>query len=621
MQGKDRANPPRSVARCGRALEPRNPGSGAHTWLWSRAALRPLCEYHEESDVSVPNPFRDEAIEHLSRVAGLDRDSIDKAISRPPKLEMGDYAFPCFQLAKERKAAPPKIAAELAASIGSGPLELLEWAKAFGPYVNFRVRRDRFAEHVLRTALAQGDDVGRSDEGAGRVVAIDYCSPNIAKPFHVGHLRSTIIGGALYRLFELLGYRSVGINHLGDWGTQFGKQIVALQHWGRPEDIGDLQKLNDLYVRYHVEEAKPGAGEALATEAREWFRRQEAGDEEALRLWREIRETSVRYLGRIFDRLGVRFEHTLGESFYNDKMDAVIDAANASGLTSVSQGALVIDLTSHGIETPALLRKADGATLYLTRDLAAAMYRKEHFHFDKMLYVVGTAQSLHFQQLFKCLALLGHEWAADCVHVNFGLVQGMSTRKGNVIYLEDLLDEAKDRALRYMRESVDKRSEVTSEEDVAEAVGTAAILFGDLSKQRIRDYTFSWEHAISFEGDTGPYLLNAHARIAGIVRKCGIELDPNADVSPLVEDEAHELILELSRYPDVLREAAASYEPSVIANYVLALAHALHASYSKLRVKGEAPHLAQARLLLFSVVKNVLASGLRILGIRPLEAM
>jgi len=564
------------------------------------------------------NLFRQEAVSVLSRATGLDEATVDAALVRPPKPEMGDFAFPCFVLAKTLGQAPPKIAAELATKV-SDELTLLTEAKIAGPYVNLVVDRQRFAADILHDAVAQGDDIGRSAEGEDKVIAMDYSSPNIAKPFHVGHLRSTIIGGALYRLFEKIGYTCVGINHLGDWGTQFGKQIVALKRWGRPEDIRDLTALNRLYVRYHEEEKEHPE---LADEAREWFRKQEAGDPEALELWRAIRDTSLDYFKGIYERLGVAFDHYTGESFFNDKMEAMVDRAEKKGLTSTSDGALVIDLGEHGIDTPALLRKADGATLYLTRDLAAIHYRRETFGFHKLLYIVGTAQSLHFQQLFTVLGLLGDDWAEDCVHVNFGLVKGMSTRKGNVIYLEELLDEAKQRALECMRSNVEKRMDVEDEEAVAEAVGIAAIFFSDIGKQqRIKDYEFSWDRAISFEGDTGPYLMYAHARIAGIIRKCGIELDPTADVSSLVEQEAHNLVTLVSRYGEALTDAARQYEPAVLGGYLLDLAHALHTAFNTLRVKGEEESVAKARLLLFTVVKSVLASGMRILGITPLQKM
>lgn len=559
--------------------------------------------------------FRSEIVEAVARHTGLPPPEVEAALTTPPRPEMGDYAFPCFALAKKLKKAPPEVAKEVASKIAA-ELTLFEKVEPAGPYVNFRVHKLTFAEAVLREAVKPG--YGTSSEGAGKIVCIDYSSPNIAKPFHVGHLRSTIIGGALYRIYAALGYQPIGINHLGDWGTQFGKQIVGLKRWGAPTDADDLLALNRLYVKFH-EEAKKDP--QLEDEAREWFRRQEAGDAEALELWRRIRDTSLQYYRKVYARLGVKFDAYTGESFFNDKMEAVIDEAKAKGLTSVSQGALIIDLSDQGIETPALLKKADGATLYLTRDLAAAKYRYEAYKFDKMLYVVATPQALHFQQLFTALKKMGYAWADRCVHVNFGMVLGMATREGNVVYLEELLDEARDRALRYMRENVKKRAEVGDEEAIASAVGTAAIFFSDLSRLRIKDYKFNWDEAISLDGDTGPYLMNAHARIAGIIRKCGAELDPAADLSPLIEPEAHQLVTLVARYPDKLREAAALNEPSVLAAYLLDLAHALHAGYEKLRVKDEAAARAKARLLLFASVKNVLASGLGMLGIAALDRM
>ena len=561
--------------------------------------------------------FRQEAIEVIAPHAGLEPAVVDRMLTVPPKPELGDFAFPCFTLAKTLRKAPALIAEELAVAVGP-KLELLQSAAALGGYMNLTVKRAEFAEAVLREVTSAGAAYGTFDDGAGHTIVIDYSSPNIAKPFHVGHLRSTIIGGALYRILGALGYSVVGINHIGDWGTQFGKQIVGLKRFGNSEDVHDLMALNRLYVQYHQEEE---ADPDLPEEAREWFRRQESGDPEAIELWRQIRETSLGYFKQIYERLGIEFDSYTGESFFNDKMAAVVEEARAKGLTAVSDGALIVNLEQEAINTPALLQKADGTTLYLTRDLAAAEYRHHTYDPSRTLYVVASAQALHFKQLFAVLKLLGHAWSEDCVHVNFGLVQGMSTRKGNVIYLEELLDEAKQRALAYMRAHTEKRPELADEEAVAEAVGIAAIFFSDLSKQRIKDYRFDWDLAISFEGDTGPYLMNAHARIAGIVRKCGVSLDPEANVNLLVEPEAHQLVRLVAGYPDILRESARLYEPSVLANYLLELARALHASYRVLRVKGEDPPVAQARLLLFVVVKQTLRSGLALLGIQALDQM
>jgi arginyl-tRNA synthetase len=567
------------------------------------------------------NPFVQEVVERLHAATEIPAEQIRSTLSYPPSLDLGDIAFPCFLLAKQRRKSPPEIAGELVDEVFGSPTDHVAGATAAGPYLNISFNRKTYAKWVLRQTMTYGKNFGRSDEGAGRVVAIDYSSPNIAKPFHVGHLRSTIIGGALYRLFNALGYRSVGINHLGDWGTQFGKLIVGLKNWGSEDDLEDVLALNRLYVKYHEEEKND---KTLTDDAREWFRKQEAADPEAMRLWNGIRETSLDYFKRIYVRLGADFDHYTGESYFNDKMDEVVTMATDAGLTEVSDSALIIDLNKHGIKTPALLKKADGSTLYITRDLAAALYRHRTYDFHKLLYVVGSEQALHFQQLFKVCELLGFDWHEDIAHVGFGRVKGMSSRAGNVVYLEELLDQAKSKALEKLHANAETRPALEDEEAVAEAVGIAAIFFSDMSNRRIKDYTFDWDRAISFEGDTGPYLLNAHARIAGIIRKCEVEPCTNPDelrFDLIDEPAAHRLVSLVARYPEALRSAARDYEPSAVATYLLDLAKGLHGSYRELRVKGEAPDLAQARLQLFLAVKQVLANGLAILGIPALERM
>jgi arginyl-tRNA synthetase len=559
--------------------------------------------------------FRTEAVAVIADLTDLSAEEVDGLLTTPPKPEMGDFAFPCFPLAKTLKKAPPAIAAELAEKAPSS-FEHLERLEAMGPYLNVWVNKSNLAESVLRDVIRQGESYGTSTLGADKTICIDYSHPNIAKPFHVGHMRSTIIGAALYRLHKTLGYTVIGINHLGDWGTQFGKQVVGLKHWGSPDDVNDLEKLKSTYVKYHEEET-----DELLTEARDWFRRMEEGDTEALELWQAIRDTSVGYLQTIYSRLGVEFDSYDGEAFFNDKMEPVLAEADSKGITTVSDGATIVDLTDVGIDTPALLKKSDGATLYLTRDLAAIIYRKTTYNFHKLLYVVSMPQSLHFQQLFAVLRKMGYDWADDCEHIKFGMVKGMSTRSGNTIYLEEFLDEARDRALTKMREAVEKRPEDIDEQYVAEKVGQAAVLFWDLARNRVKDYEFDWDAAISFEGDTGPYLLNAHARIAGIIRNGGVDLNPDADVSPLTEPEAQRLVSLLGEYPAALEKTAETCEPSQLCQYLLDLAHALHSSYRILRVKDAEKDIAEARLLLFACVKHVLANGLRILGITPLDKM
>jgi arginyl-tRNA synthetase len=565
----------------------------------------------------IPQDFRDEAVSFLAAETGLDRSRVDALLTVPPRMEMGDYAFPCHAVAKLRKAAPAAVAVELAAA-SLGRLRLLAGAEAAGGYLNLRVDRVLFTRAVLEAAVGAGTRYGDSTVGAGRTVVIDYSAPNIAKPFHVGHLRSTIIGAALYRIYAKLGYHVVGVNHLGDWGVQFGTLIVGLRRWGRPDDIHDLDALNRHYVRYHKEEE---IDPTIREEAREWFRRQEAGDPEAIGLWRQIRETSLEYFQATYARIGVHFDSFDGEAFYNDKMEPVIQEAVEKGVATESEGALIIDLATEGIETPALLRKTDGATLYITRDLAAALYRRKTYDFHAMLYVVGSDQHLHFEQLFACLRRLGYTWAADCRHVSFGRVLGLSTRKGTAVYLAEYLDEARERVRAYMEAHPENRPVEVDVDAVAEELGKAAIYFADLSRQRVKDVQFDWDRACSFDGDTGPYLVNAHARIAGIIRKSGVDLDPGAEVSVLAEPEAQALVRLISKYPDALRAAAAANEPSELATYLLEVAHALHAGYNVLRVKDAPADVAPARRLLFEAVRVVLAGGLGLLGITPLERM
>lgn len=559
--------------------------------------------------------YQKEAVKLVVGATGLQQSEVIARMTVPPKPDLGDFAFPCFSLAKHFRNSPVNIAADLAAKI-KPHCERIASVNHSGPYLNFWVDKRRFTHEVLCQVFAHGPDYGSADQGQGKTICIDYSSPNIAKPFHVGHLRTTIIGACLYRVYQKLGYRVVGINHLGDWGTQFGKMMVAIQRFGKPTDVNDLDALNKLYVRFHAEETPE-----LTAVARENFHRLEAGDPEIKAIWQAIRDTSLDYYKKVYARIGVSFDSFTGESFYNDKMDAVIDDARYKKVLLTSKGALIIDLEDEGIHTPALLGKADGTTLYLTRDIAAAVYRKKTYDFHKMLYVVGVEQNLHFNQLFACLKRLGHGWAEDCAHVNFGKVPGLSTRAGNAIDLESVFDEAARRIRDYMRDNEDSRPEIEDPLYVSEQVGKAAIFFSFLSRQRIKDYPFDWDRVCSFEGDTGPYLMNAYARIAGIIRKCGVEINPEVDAGLLVEPEAQNLVSLVSRFPFVIRSVTRNYEPHLLATFLLELSRGVHSVYKALRVKGEASALAEARLLLFFTVKTVLGEGMRLLGITPLEKM
>jgi arginyl-tRNA synthetase len=562
--------------------------------------------------------FIDDIVQFLKGHVPLADAALAQAIEIPPSIQLGDYAFPCFPLAKILRKAPPVIAADLAAAFQ--PTALVKEARATGPYVNFFVDRTAYNRAGLRAVLTQGESYARSAEGVGKTLVIDYSSPNIAKPFGVGHLRSTVIGNALYRIYDHLGYRVIRVNHLGDWGTQFGKLIVAFKRWGNETALAThaIQTLYDLYVRFHAEvETCP----ELDDEAREWFRRLENGDPEARAVWQRFRDLSLQEFARIYDRLGIRFDSMAGESFYEPYLEQTIERIRDAGLVSVSEQALVVDLQAYNMP-PCLLRKKDEATLYATRDLAAAMYRHDAYGFSKMLYVVGADQRLHFQQVFKVLELMGFPWAADCVHVDFGLIrfndEKMGTRKGNIIFLEDVLDRAVELAGQIVHE---KNPDLPNKHAVAEAVGIGAVLFTDLSTRRVKDVNFEWEKVLTFEGETGPYVQYTHARACSVLRKADQPLQVEVDVSLLSQDEEFELIRVLADYPAALRRAAESYEPFLLTDYVLTLSERFNKYYHNYRILTDEAALRDARLQLVAGVQIVLRSGLNLLGITAPEEM
>jgi arginyl-tRNA synthetase len=564
------------------------------------------------------NAFRDEIIQFLKGRVPLDEANLQRAIEVPPAVDLGDYAFPCFPLAKTLRKAPQAIASELATAFQ--PTALIKEARAAGPYVNFFVDRLAYTHSGLSAIIAQGNSYGRSTEGLGKTVVVDYSSPNIAKPFGVGHLRSTVIGNALYRIYDHLGYRVIRINHLGDWGTQFGKLIVAFKRWGNETDLTThaIQTLYDLYVRFHSEvETLP----ELEDEARGWFKRLEDGDPEARAVWQYFRDLSVQEFARIYERLGISFDSQAGESFYEPYLDQTIERIRQAGVVSVSDEALIVDLRPYNMP-PCLLRKKDEATLYATRDLAAAMYRQEAYGFSKMLYVVGADQRLHFQQVFKVLELMGFPWAQDCVHVDFGLIrfhdEKMGTRRGNIIFLEDVLDRAVELAEQIVHE---KNPALPDKHRVAEAVGIGAVIFTDLSTRRVKDVNFEWEKVLTFEGETGPYVQYTYARACSVLRKADQPLAADVDYSPLTEDDAFDLIRHLTDYPAVLQRAAENYEPFFVTDYLLALSEHFNKYYHNYRILTDDDAVREARLWLVKGVQIVIESGLTMLGIKAPEEM
>jgi len=566
--------------------------------------------------------FHDRIRAALAKHSGLDAGELKIESPRDPSL--GDLAFPCFPLAKTLKRAPPRIAAELRPKLAA-ELPDVE-VSAAGPYLNFRIDRGALAAGVLGEIAARGERYGGSDEGAGKTVVIDFSSPNIAKPFHVGHLRSTILGAAIQRLHRALGYETVGINHIGDWGSQFGKLVAAIQRWGDEVDLErePIQSLLALYVRFHEEEERDPE---LAEAGRAAFRELESGaDGEVRRTWKRLTELSLAEFEKIYRRLGVSFDHVRGEAFYEPFLDETVERIVATGITEESGGALVVMLEElEKNAPPCLLRKTDGTTLYATRDLAAVFHRWEEFHFHRCLYVVGSDQRLHFRQLRMVLRRMGLEWEPRIEHVDFGMLRlpegKLSTRKGQVVFLEDLLDQAvRDAAIIIAQ----KNPDLPNPTRVAEQVGIGAVVFHDLKRERVKDVLFDWQEVLSFEGETGPYVQYTHARLASILRKAageGVEPAPAdaAALAPLAD--AAEILLALGRFPLVVRAAAAEAEPSVVTRYVLELARELNSWYVQHRVLGEALEVTAARLALVAGARTVLANALSLLGVAAPDEM
>ena len=552
------------------------------------------------------------------KIEDLTLEEIVALIEVPPNKEMGDYAFPCFKLAKVFRKAPNMIAAELAETIeAKGEISKV---MPLGGYVNFFVNKSQLAESVIKDVLTKKENYGHSDLGQNKAVVIDFSSPNIAKPFHIGHIRTTVIGNALYKIYDSQGYNVVRVNHLGDYGTQFGKLIVAFKLWGNKEAVeaNPIPELLKLYIQFHDEaEKKP----EMEDEARAWFTKLENGDEEAKALWQWFRDESLKEFARVYDLLDIEFDSYAGESFYSDKMDTVIDQIKEKGLLKESQGTNVVDLEEYNMP-PALITKNDGSTLYMTRDLAAAIYRKNTYDFDKCIYVVGSQQSLHFQQLFKVLELMGFEWSKDLVHVPFGMValeEGtMSTRKGRVVFLEDVLKQAIEKT----KETVlSKNPNAKNVDEIAKQVGVGAVVFQELSNSRIKDYTFSWERTLSFEGETGPYVQYTHARCCAVLRKANEEVSTDINYELLSDGDAAEVLKVIGSFNKSIVSAMRRNEPHIVTRFVLDLAQAFNKFYHDNPILVEDEELRKARLALVAATRQTLENGLKILGMHAPERM
>ena len=552
------------------------------------------------------------------KIEDLTLEEIVALIEVPPNKEMGDFAFPCFRLAKVFRKAPNMIAADLAESIEAK--DEISKVMPLGGYVNFFVNKSQLAENVIKDVLTKKENYGHSDLGQGKAVVIDFSSPNIAKPFHIGHIRTTVIGNALYKIYDSQGYNVVRVNHLGDYGTQFGKLIVAFKLWGSKEAVeaNPIPELLKLYIQFHDEaEKKP----EMEDEARAWFTKLENGDEEAKALWQWFRDESLKEFARVYDLLDIEFDSYAGESFYSDKMDTVIEQIKEKGLLQESQGTNVVDLEEYNMP-PALITKNDGSTLYMTRDLAAAIYRKNTYDFDKCIYVVGSQQALHFQQLFKVLELMGFEWSKDLIHVPFGMValeEGtMSTRKGRVVFLEDVLKQAIEKT----KETVlSKNPNAKNVDEISKQVGVGAVVFQELSNSRVKDYTFSWERTLSFEGETGPYVQYTHARCCAVLRKANEEVTTDINYDLLSDGDAAEVLKVIGSFNKSILSAMRRNEPHIVTRFVLDLAQAFNKFYHDNAILVEDEELRKARLALVAATRQTLENGLGILGMHAPERM
>lgn len=562
----------------------------------------------------------------LSSGVELELDEIEAMIEAPKDETMGDYAFPCFRLAKVLRKAPQIIAEELAKNLIEN--SIFDKVENVGGYVNVHIPRADFISGVIDKFAEEGEKFFESNEGNGKKVIVEFSSPNIAKPFHIGHIRSTVIGNSINNLYKTMGYDVVRINHLGDYGTQFGKMICAYRKWGNEEDVKaePIKTLLKYYTKFHEEAEK---NPELEDEAREIFVKLENGEKEEVALWQWFRDESLKEFSRVYNMLGIEFDSYAGESFYSDKMDAVLDELNAKNLLEESKGAMIVDLEKYDM-TPALVKKSDGSTLYITRDIAAAIYRKNTYDFYKNIYVVASQQNLHFQQWFKIIELMGYDWAKDCYHVPFGLVSlkegTMSTRKGRVVFLEDVLNGAVEKTKTIIEEKGVSTEDI---DEVSKKVGIGAVVFNELANNRIKDYVFDWDKVLNFDGETGPYVQYTYARGCSLMRKAGEKICENIKANPLEymdcslisDDESFAVVKLIYNMNNVIKDATDKHEPSVLTRYIVDIAQAFNRFYNKKRVVVEDEKQTASNIAIVYLATCAIKKGLSILGIEAPERM
>ncbi|KAJ2147593.1 arginyl-tRNA synthetase [Coemansia sp. RSA 678] len=575
--------------------------------------------------------FKTAIATQVSALSGVSAEIVEPAVNVSNNTANGDLTLTVPRL--RMKGNPAQIAKTLAEQWKAD--DMVTGAEAAGPYINFRINRTVLTRSVLQAVHATGSKYGWTNEGAGKRVIVEFSSPNIAKPFHAGHLRSTIIGNFIYKLHKAHGWDAISMNYLGDWGKQYGLLALGFERFGSEEELvaDPIKHLFDVYVKVSAAateeaerikamdaEAAAAAGPTIQDQARAYFKSMEDGDETALALWQRFRTLSIEKYKQIYARLGVHFDVYSGESQVGEGTSRAIQMLTDTGLLIEDKGAKLVDLTEHKLGK-ALVQKSDGTTLYLTRDIGAAIERYEEYNFDKHFYVVSSQQDHQLKQLFKTVELLGLPYADRFEHINYGLVNGMSTRKGTVVFLDDMLHESKEKMHDVMRANEAKYNDVANPEHIADVLGMSAIVIQDMAARRIKNYTFDWGRILNFEGDTGPYLQYTHARLCSLERKAHVKVNPDADVSLLTEEVTCDIINQISLYPDILAASIKSLEPCTVVQYILKLSHSISSAWETIKVCGEADDVAEARLLMYWSARTVIGNALTLLGLEPVEAM